>query len=180
MSRGRVGAEQRSEQLVSALPAEGINPELVVAGPAAPPMLVLGAIVHEQEDGRCGHAVEEAVEDGLSLAVDPVEVLEDQDQRLHPALAEEERLDGLVGPAAPVGRVQGAEGAVLGQSVEQSADGRDRVLQGPVEHQHFAAHLFRDGAGVVARLGAEVRLEEIDHRKVRRRLAVGDRRALED
>jgi hypothetical protein len=83
-------------------------------------MLVLGAIVHEQEDGHRG----QAVEDGLRLAVDPVEVLEDQDQRLHPALAEEKRLDGLEGPAAPVRRFQGAEGAVLRQGVEESEDAR--------------------------------------------------------
>ena len=39
--------------------------------------------IHEQEDGHRGQAVEEAIKDGLGLAVDPVEVLEDQDQRLH-------------------------------------------------------------------------------------------------
>src|SRR4030095_11451427 len=110
------------QQLGGALSAEGGDPELAIVGPAAPAMLVLGAIVHEQENGRRGQAVEEAVEDGLRLAVDPVEILEDQDQRLHSALAEEERLDGLEGPAAPVGRFQGAEGAVLGQGVEQSED----------------------------------------------------------
>ena len=65
---------------------------------------------------------------------------------------------------APVGRLQGTEGAVLGQGVEESEDGRDRVLQGPVEHQHLAAHLLRDRTGVVAGLDPEVRLEQIDDR----------------
>jgi hypothetical protein len=68
---GRVGPVLGAEQLVGGLSAEGIDP---VAGAAAPDMLVLGAIVHEQKDRHRRRAVE----DGLGLVVDPVEVLEDR------------------------------------------------------------------------------------------------------
>jgi hypothetical protein len=58
-------------------------------------VLVLGAVVDEQEHAGGGQAVDQAVEDRLRLGVDPVQVLEDQEQRLHLALAQQLALDGL-------------------------------------------------------------------------------------
>jgi hypothetical protein len=45
-------------------------------------VLVLRTVVQEHQETRRAQAVDDCVEDGLSLAVDPVEVLEDQEQRL--------------------------------------------------------------------------------------------------
>jgi len=50
---------------------------------------VLGAIVDEEHEARRGQAVDEAIEQGLGLTVDPVQVLEDHNQRLDLALAQQ-------------------------------------------------------------------------------------------
>ena len=83
-AEGHVRAEERIEQLVGALGRQGIDPELAVVGLAAPGVLVLGAVVDEEQEARRGQAVDEAIEQGLGLAVDPVQVLEDHHQRLRP------------------------------------------------------------------------------------------------
>jgi hypothetical protein len=84
---GRVSAEERLEQLVRALRRQGIDPELAVVGLAAPGVPVLGAVIDEEQQARRGQAVDEAIEQGLGLAVDPVQVFEDHHQRLRLALA---------------------------------------------------------------------------------------------
>jgi hypothetical protein len=86
-AEGRVRAEERIEQLVSALGWQRIDPDLAVVGLAAPGVLVLGAVVDEEHEARGGQALDEAVEQALGLAIDPVQVLEDHRQRLDFALA---------------------------------------------------------------------------------------------
>jgi hypothetical protein len=88
-AEGLASAEERIEQLVSALGRQGIDPELAVVSLAAPGVLVLGAVVDEEQQARRGQAFDEALEKGLGLAVDPVQVLEDHHQRLDLALAQQ-------------------------------------------------------------------------------------------
>src|SRR5262245_52582403 len=76
-------AEETSEHLTRALGRQRIEPYLGVIGPRAPAMLVVGTIVDEQEHGRRGEAFDKTLEKGLRLAVDPVQILEDQKERLH-------------------------------------------------------------------------------------------------
>jgi len=45
-------------------------------------MLVLGTVVHEQQQARRPQTIDERVEQLLRLAVDPVELLEDQEKGL--------------------------------------------------------------------------------------------------
>jgi hypothetical protein len=68
-------------------------------------MSVLGAIVHEKKHSGGGHALDQTVQEGLRLAIDPVKVLEDDEQRLDLALAQEETLDRLEGALTPLRRV---------------------------------------------------------------------------
>ena len=102
----RVGAEQRLEQLVGALGRQRIEPELAVVGLAAPGVLVLGAVVDEEQEARRGQALDEAVEQRLGLGVDPVQVLEDQQQRLDLALAQQQALDRVERALPALGRVE--------------------------------------------------------------------------
>jgi hypothetical protein len=45
-------------------------------------MAVLGTVVDEEQKARRGQALDQVVDQGLSLTVDPVQILEDQKQRL--------------------------------------------------------------------------------------------------
>jgi hypothetical protein len=49
--------------------------------------LVLGAIGHEEQDTGGRERVDQAVEPRLGLGVDPVQVLEDEEERLARALS---------------------------------------------------------------------------------------------
>src|SRR4030095_13787373 len=65
-----VRAEERVEQLVSALGREAIDPELPVVSLASPGMLILRAVTDEEQEARRGQALNKAIEQGLGLAVD--------------------------------------------------------------------------------------------------------------
>ena len=64
-----------------------IDPEQAVIRLAAPRVLVFRSIIDEKEQARAGQALYQAVEQRLRLAVDSVEILEQNDQRLGLALA---------------------------------------------------------------------------------------------
>jgi hypothetical protein len=105
-----------------------IEPQLRIVGFAAPAVLVLGAVVDQQQEASCRQAVDEAVEQGLGLGIDPVQILEDQQQWLHLALAQQHALECLQGALAALGGLERAEGAVVGQRVQQPEERRDGLL----------------------------------------------------
>ena len=72
-----------------------VEPQLRVGGLAAPMVLVLGPVVDEEQEPRRRQAFDEAVQQRLGLGVDPVEVLEHEQHRLHLALAHDDALHGV-------------------------------------------------------------------------------------
>jgi len=90
-----VGAEEGPQETLGALRRQRIEPEPRVVRLAPPGVMVLGPVGHQEQKPRGGKAIDETVEDGLRLGVDPVEILEHQEKRLDLALAEEEALDGV-------------------------------------------------------------------------------------
>ena len=46
-------------------------------------MLVLGTVVDQEEQAGRRQPLNQAVQEGLRLGIDPVQVFEDQQQRLH-------------------------------------------------------------------------------------------------
>ena len=143
-------------------------------------MLVLGAIVDEQQHARCWQTLDEAVEQRLRLAVDPVQVLEEQRDRLQPALAQHEPLDGVEDALPTLGGAQRIPLAIARRRPEQREQGRQRVAQRLVQREQLAGDLLANDARLVALLDLEIHPQQVDHRQVRRRLAVGDGRRLED
>ncbi len=73
-----IGAEQGAEQLGGARLGQGIDARLAVVRLAAPAVAILRAVVHEEQEAGGGQALDQAIEDGLGLGVDPVQILEDQ------------------------------------------------------------------------------------------------------
>jgi hypothetical protein len=87
--------QQGLEQGVRARLGEGVEPELRVGGFAAPAVLILRAVVDQEEDPRSRQALDQHIERGLRLRIDPVQVFKDQQQRLHLALAQQDALQRL-------------------------------------------------------------------------------------
>ena len=171
----RVGAEERLEQLVGALGRQGIDPELAVVGLAAPGVPVLGPVVDEEQEARRGQALDEAVEQGLGLAVDPVQVLEDHHQRLDLALAQQQALDRVERLLAPLERIEGLPGRLVHRHVEERQEGGHDGRERRGERQDLPGDLLPDLPRVVAALDREVAAQQLDHGQVGRGLAVGDR-----
>ena len=124
--------------------------------------------------------VDEAVEQGLGLVVDPVEVFDDEEERLRPGLAQEHPLC-VVDRALPTGRrVERQPGTVVDGHVEQGQERRQRRLERPIERQQLPGYLLADFAEVVPVLDLEIALEQVDHRQIAGRLAIGHGGALEE
>ena len=86
-------------------------------------MLVLGAIVDQEQHAGCGEALNQAVQEGLGLGIDPVQVLEDQEQGLNLTLPEEQALDGLQGALAALWRIEGLPRLILDRHVQERQEG---------------------------------------------------------
>ena len=110
-------------------------------------MLVLGAIIDQQEDPRGRQALDQAVQQRLRLGIDPVQILEDQHQWLHLAFAQQHPLEGVERALAALRRVKLQEGAVVREGIQQREQRRNRLLEGRVERQHLPGHLGADACG---------------------------------
>ena len=177
VERSSVRAEQRLQQLVGARGWQGVQPKLLVVGLPMPGVLILRAVVHQQQQARGRQAVHQAIQQRLGLGVDPVQVLEHQQQRLLLALPQQQPLQRLEGALLALGRVEPCPGGIIDGQVQQRQEGRQRRLQGRVERQQLAGQLLPHPPRVVAALDPAVALQQIDHREVAGRLAVGDRAA---
>src|SRR5262249_61187189 len=89
-----------------------VGPQLSVVCLAAPAVLVLRAVVDQQQEPGRGPALHQAVEQGLGLGIDPVQVFEDQQQRLLLAFAHEEALEAIERALAALRWIEGPEWTV--------------------------------------------------------------------
>ena len=68
-------------------------------------MPILWPVVDKQQKSCTGHALTQGVQQSLRLAIDPVQVFKDEDQRLVETLPQEELLERVKRPSAPNLRV---------------------------------------------------------------------------
>ena len=109
-----------------------------------------------------------------------MEVLEDHEEGLQLALAEQEALDGVEGPPAALRRIEGLPLGVLDGHVQERQQGGQGRLEVPVQREELAGDLLPDLAVGLAVVHVEVGLEEIDDGQVAGRLAVGHGARLQD
>ena len=129
-----VVAEEREEQRLGGVQGQGVEPELRVVGLAAPAVLVLRTIVHEQQSRAAGRLSTRRSRKAWVCGVDPVEVLEDDEERLDLALAEQQRASWRPGFG------HGAAGAralplpaCLHRDVQECEERREGALQRRIE-----------------------------------------------
>ena len=128
-------------------------------------------MVDKNQDPRARQTLHHAIEDRLRLGVDPVQILENDHQRLDLALAQEEPPHGVERAVPPLRRIQDLPLPVVHGEVEQ---GQQRRVEATVEAEELGGGLFSDSPWSVAILDLKVVLEKIDHRKIWRRLAIRD------
>ena len=168
-----VAPEEGLEQFLGTGRWQGVEPELGVVGLVPPAVLVVGAVVDEEEDPRGGEALDQAVEDGLRLGVDPVEVLHDHQQGLDLALPQQQTLDGVQHALAALGRIQGLPLRVLDRHVQEREEGRQGRPQRLIQREELVGDLLVHPSPIIGALNLEVGFEEVDDGQVGGRLPVG-------
>src|SRR5262245_49439299 len=143
-------------------------------------MPVLGTVRDQEQHAGGGKTLHQAFEQNLGLGVDPVEVLEDDQDWLVPRLPQDQMLDRVQGSLAALRWIERLPLGVLDGYVEKRQDRRHRRLQRPVQGEELAGHLLPDLPVRVAGADPEIPLEKVDDRKVAGRLAVRYRAGLED
>ena len=143
-------------------------------------MLVLRAIVDQQQQTGRRQALHQAVQQGLGLRVNPVQVLEDHEQRLFLALPQQQALEGLQGALAALRGIEAPKGAVRREGLQQGEQRRDRVLQGLIQREYLARHLGAHAAGVIAVVDLAIGFEQRDDRQIPGGFAIGDGMALQE
>lgn len=129
-------------------------------------MGVLGSVVDQQEHVGSPHPLDQGIEQGLALSVHPVQILEDEEKRLHLAFAKQHTLDAVEGAVTPLQRVQSIPFAITRRDVQQRQERREDRLESPVEGENLARHLLADAPCIVSTLDREVPTEQIDDRLV--------------
>jgi hypothetical protein len=145
----------------------------------APGVPVLGTVVDEEKHAGSRQAVDEAVQERLSLAIDPVKVLEEDEHRLDLALADQEALDRIQCLLATLGRIESIPRRVVDRDSEEPEQRGEIGLEGAVEEQELAGDLVADLADVIPGLYLEVGAEQLDDGSEPRGLAIVHRGGLE-
>ena len=142
-------------------------------------MLILRAVVDQEQEPGGGQALHQQIEHGLRLGVNPVQIFEDQQQGLHLTFAEQDALQGLQGAAAALQGIQGQERTVGRQGFEEGQHSGHGVLERVIQGQELPSDFRPDRAEVIAVLDATVGFEQVTDWQVRRGLAVGHRATLQ-
>ena len=168
----RIIPQQRLQEFVGVRRGERIKAELRIVGLTAPAVLVLRPVIDQQLELGRGQALDEAVEQGLGLGIDPVQILEHQQQRLHLTFAQQHALERLERALAALRRIEAAKRTVLRQDLQEGEQRRNRVLEGLIQGQHLAGHFGPDSAHFILVLHMAVAPQEIEHREIGGRLAI--------
>jgi hypothetical protein len=105
--KASIRSQESPQEFVSLRRGQGIEPELRVVGLAPPGVLVLRSIGHKEKDPRRREALDQALQHGLRLGIDPVEVFDHQEQGLHTAFFQQQPLDRFQEPLAALWWVEG-------------------------------------------------------------------------
>jgi hypothetical protein len=178
-AEARIIPEERPQQLVGVLRGQWVEPQLAVVGLAAPRVLVIRPIVHEEKSPSGGETLDEPVEQRLGLGIDPVKILEDDEDRLDLTLAEEKAPDRVQGQMPLLRRIQGLPTGIPEGDAQEPEKGRDGGLKRPVQREQLADDLFRDPPMVIRILDSEIGSEQADDRQIGGRHAIGHGTSLE-
>src|SRR5262249_3436701 len=161
--RSKLGvvSDEGAQEVLGPLERQGIQPKPSVVALADPPVLVLGTVVDQEKYPRRREALHEAVENRLRLRVDPVKILEHEEQRLSLALTNQEPLDGIDGALTALRRIESAPQAVVNRHIKQREErGRGR-REGLIERAELVGDFFPNLVVVVPILDREIRLEKV-------------------
>ena len=80
--------------------------------------MIFGTVGDEEVQAGCGKPFDQAVQQGMSLAVDPVEVLGDQTDGLDLACPNQQAFDGVQELQATLRGIEGLSCGILGRDIQ--------------------------------------------------------------
>src|SRR5215467_7933295 len=101
-----------------------MDAELGVVPLAPPAVLVFGTVGDEEEEASRGETHHEAVQEGLRLRVDPLQIFEHEEQWTSHALSKHKPLHPVEGALAALLRVEGLPGFVRDGHIEEREERR--------------------------------------------------------
>ena len=135
--------------------------------PASPVVLVLGAIVHQQQHAGVGDRVGQQVEKRLRLGIDPVEVFKGHYQWMIQTLAEHQSFDCVQRAPLAQLRIHCGQRIIAVDDSEQRVQIRERVTQGAVENHGLARYFLAALARVVFSRDLKISVQQVDYGEVR-------------
>jgi hypothetical protein len=142
--------------------------------------MIFRTVGNEEEQASGGEPFDQAIQESLSLAVDPVEVLGDQKGGLDLALPDQQAFDGVQKPMATLRGIEGLPGGILEWYIQQGEQGWQAGLKGLAQRVECAGDLVTACCHIIAVGDLEVGFEHLDDRKIGSRLAIRIRTGLED
>ena len=154
--KARVRPRARPRELLGALGGQRVDAELPVVALPAPAVLILGSVVHQEQETRGREALHQAVQEGLRFSIDPVQVLEHDQEWLDLALPQEQPLYAFERPLAALRGFQPLPLGLLDRHIEEPQQRREVGLQRPVKREQLARQLLADLARVITCLDLEI------------------------
>src|SRR5262249_45820225 len=111
--------QQGLQELVSAHGRQRVQAQLRVIGLAAPAVLVLGTIVHQEQQAGGRQTLDQTIKQGLCQRVNPGKILEHQQEPLLLALAQQHAREGVEYALASLGRIELHKRAVFWERVQE-------------------------------------------------------------
>ena len=173
-ARQRAVARHRIHELRALARRQRPERDLGGVRPVHPRRAEAGARGGEEAEARARHALDERLEELLRRAVDPVQVLHHQQQRLPPAGPQEQQAQRLEGPRLHRLRRGGRRAGLDAGQPEQPP----RRVRGQVQLARLPRDQLRRLFRPRVRADAALRAHEVDQREQRDLLAIGDRPAL--
>ena len=150
------------KQFLRAPAGQRIDPELAIVGLAAPAVTVFGTIADEEQHRGGRQALDHALEDGLRLAVEPMEILHHEHEGLGATLAQQQEFHGFQCATATRGRFEAAKAILFGQGVEQPEGCGEKVGMSLDPLGKRRGHLGADCAPIVPVVDPEIAAQESD------------------
>ena len=178
-ARSDIVAQNGGQHLPGIVAAERIEPYELAPRFVGPAMRVFGPIVHQHEQFRVGGRVREQVEQRLALVVEPMQVLDHQNERAPLKLLEEQAHDGIERAGLAELRVHARQPLLVVGDFEQCVEIGEAALQVRIETRDEARDLLAARDCAVFRRDVEIGVQQLDDRHIGRALAVRHREGFE-
>src|SRR6185369_16617402 len=97
-----------------------------------------GTIVDQKKHASRTQAIDQAIQKRLRLTVDPVQILEDEHDRLHLRFSEQQPPASLQNSQAFLCRIEAVPRVILQRRTEQKQQSRKQRLELAIEHHQLA------------------------------------------